>query len=100
MKTLTMRFRRSRMVNMKQNELGKLEYSVLARDPVGDKIYAEVLERNEGSLQWRSLCECELDNAEEIAVALQWHADFRWEMQEEGNVVVVENETADPHAWA
>lgn len=80
--------RRTRMVGMNrrsEEDKGKLEYSVLVKEPYGfdDKPYAEVLERNEGDLRWRSLCGCDLDNAEEIATALQWRADVIWEQQEQ-----------------
>ena len=68
----------------KEDEQGKLEYSLLVRDSfLSDGTdYAEVLERNEGDLYWRSLCSTEREKAEEIAAALQWRADFMWEQQE------------------
>jgi hypothetical protein len=74
-------------MDMKRNEddRGKLEYSVLVKESYGgfDDKYAEVLERNEGDLRWKSLCGCDLDTAEEIATALQWRADVIWEQQEQ-----------------
>jgi len=68
----------------KQDEQGKLEYSLVVKEAfLSDGIdYAEVLERNEGDLYWRSLCSCEREKAEEIAAALQWRADFLWEQQQ------------------
>jgi hypothetical protein len=68
-----------------QNEQGKLEYSVLVKDPsfTGEDTCAEVLERNEGDLHWTSLCACSLERAEEIATALQWQADSIWEYNRE-----------------
>lgn len=68
-------------MSKKQHEEGKLEYSVLVKDPdfLDGDTYAEVLERNEGDLHWKSLCGCSLERAEEIATALQWRADSIWE---------------------